>query len=250
MAIFNQGEHPYTDAELVSGAQLAELLGVSKEMVSRENRTASGRLDQWIDSHGRVRFHPATACAQWVERRMSSKVTTPTRAQAAAGIDNDGAQATAHLGITNPGRPRPERRALPKTTKAEDLEGAAGELLGTEKRNLAASRASKESAAARLLEIKVRQAEGNLVDRAVVYSKAYSVGNAIKDHLAGVPPQLAPMIVAAVEEALLGAGVSPVQARELLDRARLEHVVREGMRQGILRALRELTARPVDELLG
>ncbi len=250
MAIFNQGEHPYTDAELVSGAQLAELLGVSKEMVSRENRTQSGRLDQWIDSHGRVRFHPATACAQWVERRMSSKVTTPTRAQAAAGIDNDGAQATAHLGITNPGRPRPERRALPKTMKAEDLEDAAGELLGTEKRNLAASRASKESAAARLLEIKVRQAEGNLVDRVVVYSKAYSVGNAIKDHLAGVPPQLAPVIVAAVEEALLGAGVSPVQARELLDRARLEHVVREGVRQGILRALRELTARPVEELLG
>lgn len=58
------------------------------------------------------------------------------------------------------------------------------------------------------------------------------------------------MIVAAVEEALLAAGVSPVQARELLDRSRLEHVVREGMRQGILRSLRELTARPVEDLLG
>lgn len=245
MAIFNQGEHPYTDAELVSGAQLAELLGVSKEMVSRENRTQSGRLDQWIDSHGRVRFHPATACTQWTERRMSSKVSTPTRAQAAAGIDNAGAQATAHLGITNPGRPRPERRAT-----AGELEHAAADLADTEKRNLAASRASKESAAARLLEIKVRQAEGGLVDRATFYAKAYAVGNSIKDHLAGIPPQLAPQVVTALEEALVAAGMSAEQSREVTTRANAEHVIREGLRQGILRSLRELTAKPMEALLG
>lgn len=242
MAIFKQGEHPYTDAELVSGGQLAELLGVSREIVSRENRKGTGRLDQWIDSRGRVRFHPATACEQWTARRMSSKVTTPTRAQAAAGIGNDGAQAVAHLGITNPGRGG--RRAA-----GVDLEQAAADLANTEKRNLAASRASKESAAAELLQIKVRQAQGHLVDRSVVYSKAYAVGNAIKDQLSGIPPQLAPQVVTALEDALVAAGMSAEQSRDVTTRANAEHVVREGLRQGILRSLRELTSRPMESLL-
>jgi hypothetical protein len=247
VARFEQGQHPYPDEELVSGHRLADLLGVSKEMVSRVVRTRSGRLDEWIDTQGRIRFHPATACEQWTARRMHTKVTTPTQAQAAAGIGNHGAQATAHLGITNPSRGRTDRRAVRED--GEQLEQLAGDLLNTEKRTLAASRASKESAAAELLQIKVRQAQGQLVDRSVVYSKAYAVGNAIKDQLAGIPPQLAPQVVTALEDALVAAGMSAEQSREVTTRANVEHIVREGLRQGILRSLRELTSRPMESLL-
>lgn len=242
MATFEQGSHPYADEELISGSRLSTLLGVSKEAVSKALRTESGRLDQWRDSTGRLRLHPVLSVEQWTARRASNFVTTTTRAQAAAGMGNHTAQATAHLGNTNPKRTAAQASTpTPGTDQAREEE---------ERHNLAMSRAERERHNARLLEIRVREKEGTLVDRAVFYQKAYAVGNAIKDQLNGLPAQIGPQVVSAVEESLVANGLAPDVVRAALDRGNVEHVAREALRLGILRALRALTARPVEDLFG
>lgn len=114
---------------------------------------------------------------------------------------------------------------------------------------LAVSRAAKEKFSARLLEVKVRKEEGTLVDRAIVYQKAYTVTKAIQDQLAGIPAQLGPSIVAAMEEALSSAGVPMETIRSAVVKSNVQHVVREGLRLGIVQSLRSLTEKPLEELL-
>lgn len=197
-----------------------------------------GRLDVYLNSKGEKRFHPVASVSQWTERRAARKVSTPTQGQKAAGWDGGAAQAVAHLPLTNPGK----GAALPPRSPA-------GDGPEDDRRELAQSRAEKEKFSARLLEIKVRKEEGSLVDVAVFYQKAYILTNAIKDQLNGIPPQLGPSVVSAVEDGLVAGGLTPEQARAAVDRGNLHHVVREGLRLGIVRALRTLTERPVEELL-
>lgn len=239
MATFEQGTHPYADEELVTGSALADLLGVSREAVSKAVRTNSGRLDQWKDSEGRARFHPELSVQQWTDRRASNYVTTANRAQRGAGFTNEKAQAVAHRGVTNP-------RAPGKATTREeptDPEEA-------DRHNLAMSRADRERYNARLLEIRIQEKEGQLVDKATFFHRAHLVGNAIKDQLNGLPPQVGPVVVAAVEEALVAGGVAAEVVRAALVRSNLEHVVREALRAGVVRSLRTLTSKSVEELLG
>jgi hypothetical protein len=117
-----------------------------------------------------------------------------------------------------------------------------------ERKNLAVSRADRERHNARLLEIRVREKEGTLADRTVFYQKAYTVGNAIKDQLNGIPSQIGPVVVSAMEEALVQAGLSPEVARAAVDRGNLQHAAREALRLGIVRALRALTSQSVEDM--
>lgn len=252
MATFTQDQHGFRDDELINCAQLARLLGVSRPAVSQVTHERSGRLDLYLNSRGEVRLHPVHSVQQWSERRRASKVTTPTTAQAAAGLDNLGAMAVSHLPLVRPpagagpaqdghrGPGRPKGSTAGRGTLEEAEEG---------KTELALSRAEREKFSARLLELKVRKEEGTLADRAVFYQQAYTLANSIKDQLNGLPPQLAPAIVSAVDEALASSGLQPVQIRAAFEKSRLEHAVREALRTGIVRALRALTDKPVEELL-
>ena len=52
-----------------------------------------------------------------------------------------------------------------------------------------------------------------------------------------------------MEEALAVAGIPATHAREILAKSNMEHTVREQIRLGITRALRDLTSKPMEELI-
>lgn len=241
MAILTKDEHGIADEALIRATELADLLGVSRAAVSQAVKSGAGRIDVFLNSAGEHRFHPSVSVAQWSERRENRKVGVPTRGQRAAGLDNLGAQAVAHLPLAAPPGVTPPPAARGGSVPSGDQKEQGKEL--------AMSRAEKERFSARLLELKVRKEEGSLVDAAIFYQKAYTLTKVIQDQLAGIPPQLGPSVVAAVEGGLIAAGITAEQARAATDRADLQHVVREGLRLGILRALRTLTEKPVRELL-
>lgn len=253
---YKRTEHPYPDHELLGFRPVADLLGVSKTTIERA--LESGRIDQFEDSKGIPRFHQVVTPQQFHANKVSSKVSTPTRGQAAAGMDRMAAQAVAHLPLTNPGAaPAPKSRtkqAAPQgPASAAGWDPTKGPLDMTtaekEKRELAMSRAEKERFQGRLVQLKVMEKEGSLVDKQAFYQKAYTLASSIKDKLNGLPPQTAPQVVAAIEEALAVAGIPATQAREILAKSNMEHTVREQIRLGITRALRDLTSKPMEELI-
>lgn len=253
---YTRTEHPYPDHELLGYRPVAELLGVSKTTVERA--LASGRIDQFEDSKGVPRFHQVVTPQQFHANKVASKVSTPTRGQAAAGMDGLSAQAVAHLPLTNPGTaPAPKSRT--KQTRPQGPASAVGwdpskgaldlTTPDKEKRELAVSRAEKERFQGRLIQLKVMEKEGSLVDKQTFYQKSYTLAASIKDQLNGLPPQTAPQVVAAIEEAMAVAGIPTIQAREILAKSNMEHIVREQIRTGITRALRDLTSKTMEELI-
>ena len=253
---YKRTEHPYPDNELLGFRPVAELLGVSKTTIERA--MATGRIDQFEDSKGIPRFHQVVTPQQFHANKVTSKVSTPTRGQAAAGMDGLSAQAVAHLPLTNPGTaPAPKSRTKQATPQGQAP--AAGwdptkgplDLTTTEKekRELAISRAEKERFQGRLVQLKVMEKEGTLLDKSIFYQKAYTLGSSIKDKLNGLPSQTASQVVAAIEEALVGSGIPVTQVRELLAKANMEHTVREQFRLGVTRALRDLTSKPMEDLI-
>lgn len=266
MAEINNSQHPYSDDELVTAADLSRLLGVSRAAVSQVVHEESGRLDIFLDSKGQKRFHPVLSVAQWSDRRETRHINTPNRAQRAAGLTNEDAQALAHLPIA---ATRPVKAAAKVKAKPEDVSSPsktsereatpepprsplsiAGPELEAERHELAQSRAEKERHAARLLELKVRREEGALVDRSVFFQRAYTLSIAIKDQLNGIPSQVGPSLVSTVEEGLISSGLTPEASRAILDRSNMQHVVHEALRLGITQALRELSAKPLEDLIG
>jgi len=245
MATVKSEVHGAPDSDLITGAELSRVLGVTREAVSKAARNESGRLDVWEDSQGRPRFHAATASRQWLERKAANKVTTTTRGQAAAGFDHETAKAVAHLPLTNPAKiPAAALKTWDPTKGPLDLTQVDGE-----KRELAQSRAEKERHAARLLQVKVWEKEGELVSKSAFYQKAYTLAAAIKDKLNGIPPQLGPQVVAMLEEVLVTSGQTPEAARAILVACTAEHRVRELLRGGITAALRDISAKPMEELI-
>lgn len=253
---YKRTEHPYPDHELLGYRPVADLLGVSKTTIERA--LESGRIDQFEDSKGIPRFHQVVTPQQFLANKATNMVSTPTRGQAAAGMDRIAAQAVAHLPLTNPGAaPAPKSRtkqAAPQgPASAAGWDPTKGPLdmttAGKEKRELAMSRAEKERFQGRLVQLKVMEKEGSLVDKQAFYQKAYTLAASMKDKLNGLPPQTAPQVVAAIEEALAVAGIPATQAREILAKSNMEHTVREQIRLGITRALRDLTSKPMEELI-
>lgn len=254
---YKRTEHPYPDHELLGYRPVAALLGVSKTTIERA--LERGRIDQFEDSKGIPRFHQVVTPQQFHANKATNMVSTPTRGQAAAGMDRMAAQAVAHLPLTNPGAaPMPPKYRAKQTAtlgpaSADGWDPTKGPLDMTtpdkEKRELAVSRAEKERFQGRLIQLKVMEKEGTLVDKQAFYQKSYTLAASIKDQLNGLPPQTAPQVVAAIEEAMAVAGIPTIQAREILAKSNMEHIVREQIRTGITRALRDLTSKPMEELI-
>lgn len=253
---YKRTEHPYPDHELLGYRPVAALLGVSKTTIERA--LESGRIDQFEDSKGIPRFHQVVTPQQFHANKATNMVSTPTRGQAAAGMDGLSAQAVAHLPLTNPGAaPAPKSRT--KQARPWGLASPSGwdptkgpldlTTAEKEKRELAISRAEKERFQGRLVQLKVMEKEGTLLDKSIFYQKAYTLGSSIKDKLNGLPSQTASQVVAAIEEALVGSGIPVTQAREILAKANMEHTVREQFRLGVTRALRDLTSKSMEDLI-
>lgn len=240
MATYRPDQHGYHDEDLIDAATLAKIIGVSAVSISKVVNGKSGRLDIYLNAAGKKRFHPRESPQQWVARRASNMVQSPNQAQKAAGMDGLAAQAIAHTGVTNPGA-QPKRRGRPPEGRT---------TIDQEAENLATARADRERFNARLQELKVREKEGELVDKATFYQKANVLMAGIKDQLNGLPPQIEPGIVAHLEECLTSFGMTDEQAREIITKGAISHVVREAIRQGIMRSMRELATKPVEELLG
>ena len=246
---YKRHEHKHQEADLVSQRDMAEILGVTKRVV--EKAIESGRIDTFENFKGVPKLHNVVTLQQFTANKMASKVSTPTRGQTRAGMDGLGAQAVAHLPLTNPLGSKPSRKAQRADTPDWDPAQGPRDLTRAdqEKRELAMSRAEKERHQARLTELKVLEKEETLVDKQAFFQKAYTLTSAIKDKLNGLPPQTAPQIVSALEEALVSAGLPALQVREILARSNMEHTVRESFRLGIVRALRDLTSKPLEELI-
>lgn len=247
---YKRHEHKHQEADLVSQRDMAVILGVTKRVV--EKAIESGRIDTFENHKGVPKLHNLVTLQQFAANKVASKVSTPTRGQARAGMDGFAAQAVAHLPLTNPLGPQP----TPKRGRRAEVPGwdpaqAPRDLTTAEheKRELAMSRAEKERFQSRLTELKVLEKEGELVDKQKFFQKAYSLTSAIKDKLNGLPPQVAPQLVSAMEEALVSSGLPAPQVREILARSNMEHTVREAFRLGIVRALRDLTSKPLEELI-
>ena len=233
-------QHTHPDSELVSQRALAEKLGVTRKAI--EKAIESGRIDTFENTKGVKKLHPTVSSEQFHTNKAKNKVTTPTRGQKSVGMDNLSAQAVAHLPMTNPGTPRNTQEK--KSMSLRDAE----RIVSDEKESLASSRAEKEKHQARLAELKVLREEGTLVDKNEFFQKAYTVTTAIQDQLNGLAPQVTPQITSAVEEALVKSGLEPVKVREIMAKSDLGHTIREAIRTGVTKSLRDLTSKPLEDI--
>ena len=224
-------QHIHPDNELISQRNLADILGVSRRTIERA--IESDRIETFENTKGVKKLHPKISVQQFNQNKITSKVSTPTRGQKKAGMSGEDAQAVAHLPLTNPG-------SDPNLTD---------QIVTGEKRELALSRAQKEKHQSRLLELKVLEQEGTLVNKFIFFQKAYSLMASIKDKFNGMAPKIAPQIASSVEDALIESGMDPKKVREVMTKSKLEHLIREAIRSGVVESLREVSTTPLEEII-
>lgn len=200
---YERSRHSFLDEELITGAQLADQIGVSGAAISKA--TKKGRLDTFRNSKGEKCYHKVVSAQQFTLKKDRSKITTPTRGQKSAGYDNIDAQAMAHvLENENPQAPRPVSAPI----QGVDLGGVM-----QERQQLEVSKAEKEFHLARAAKFKADEMEGRLVDKQSVYLKTYQMFAIVQEKVLNMYVQLAPKICGHVQEQLGEAGVDSEKQR-------------------------------------
>ena len=200
---YERSRHSFLDEELITGAQLADQIGVSGAAISKA--TKKGRLDTFRNSKGEKCYHKVVSAQQFTLKKDRSKITTPTRGQKSAGYDNIDAQAMAHvLENENPQAPRPVSAPI----QGVDLGGVM-----QERQQLEVSKAEKEFHLARAAKFKADEMEGRLVDKQSVYLKTYQVFAIVQEKVLNMYVQLAPKICGLIQEQLGEAGVDSEKQR-------------------------------------
>ena len=229
---YERSRHSFLDEELITGAQLADQIGVSGAAISKA--TKKGRLDTFRNSKGEKCYHKVVSAQQFTLKKDRSKITTPTRGQKSAGYDNIDAQAMAHvLENENPQAPRPVSAPI----QGVDLGGVM-----QERQQLEVSKAEKEFHLARAAKFKADEMEGRLVDKQSVYLKTYQMFAIVQEKVLNMYVQLAPKICGHVQEQLGEAGVDSEKQRVAMKDA--VHDVGEIIRKesiGLLKAFSEKT---------
>lgn len=229
---FERSRHSFLDEELITGAQLADQIGVSGAAISKA--TKKGRLDTFRNSKGEKCYHKVVSAQQFTLKKDRSKITTPTRGQKSAGYDNIDAQAMAHvLENENPQAPKPVSAPI----QGVDLGGVM-----QERQQLEVSKAEKEFHLARAAKFKADEMEGRLVDKQSVYLKTYQMFAIFQEKVLNMYVQLAPKICGHVQEQLGEAGVDSEKQRMAMKDA--VHDVGEIIRKesiGLLKAFSEKT---------
>lgn len=229
---YERSRHSFLDEELITGAQLADQIGVSGAAISKA--TKKGRLDTFRNSKGEKCYHKVVSAQQFTLKKDRSKITTPTRGQKSAGYDNIDAQAMAHvLENENPQAPKPVSAPI----QGVDLGGVM-----QERQQLEVSKAEKEFHLARTAKLKADEMEGRLVDKQSVYLKTYQMFAIVQERVLNMYVQLAPKICGHVQEQLGEAGVDSEKQRVAMKDA--VHDVGEIIRKesiGLLKAFSEKT---------
>ena len=229
---FERSRHSFLDEELITGAQLADQIGVSGAAISKA--TKKGRLDTFRNSKGEKCYHKVVSAQQFTLKKDRSKITTPTRGQKSAGYDNIDAQAMAHvLENENPQAPKPVSAPI----QGVDLGGVM-----QERQQLEVSKAEKEFHLARAAKFKADEMEGRLVDKQSVYLKTYQMFAIVQEKVLNMYVQLAPKICGLIQEQLGEAGVDSEKQRVAMKDA--VHDVGEIIRKesiGLLKAFSEKT---------
>lgn len=229
---YERSRHSFLDEELITGAQLADQIGVSGAAISKA--TKKGRLDTFRNSKGEKCYHKVVSAQQFTLKKDRSKITTPTRGQKSAGYDNIDAQAMAHvLENENPQAPKPVSAPI----QGVDLGGVM-----QERQQLEVSKAEKEFHLARAAKFKADEMEGRLVDKQSVYLKTYQMFAIVQEKILNMYVQLAPKICGHIQEQLGEAGVDSEKQRVAMKDA--DHDVGEIIRKesiGLLKAFSEKT---------
>lgn len=229
---YERSRHSFLDEELITGAQLADQIGVSGAAISKA--TKKGRLDTFRNSKGEKCYHKVVSAQQFTLKKDRSKITTPTRGQKSAGYDNIDAQAMAHvLENENPQAPKPVSAPI----QGVDLGGVM-----QERQQLEVSKAEKEFHLARAAKFKADEMEGRLVDKHSVYLKTYQMFAIIQEKILNMYVQLAPKICGHIQEQLGEAGVDSEKQRVAMKNA--DHDVGEIIRKesiGLLKAFSDKT---------
>lgn len=200
---YERSRHSFLDEELITGAQLADQIGVSGAAISKA--TKKGRLDTFRNSKGEKCYHKVVSAQQFTLKKDRSKITTPTRGQKSAGYDNIDAQAMAHvLENENPQAPKPISAPIQEV----DLGGVM-----QERQQLEVSKAEKEFHLARAAKFKADEMEGRLVDKQSVYLKTYQMFAIVQEKVLNMYVQLAPKICGLIQEQLGEAGVDSEMQR-------------------------------------
>lgn len=229
---YERSRHSFLDEELITGAQLADQIGVSGAAISKA--TKKGRLDTFRNSKGEKCYHKVVSAQQFTLKKDRSKITTPTRGQKSAGYDNIDAQAMAHvLENENPQAPKPVSAPI----QGVDLGGVM-----QERQQLEVSKAEKEFHLARAAKFKADEMEGRLVDKQSVYLKTYQMFAIVQEKVLNMYVQLAPKICGHIQEQLGEAGVDSEKQRVAMKDA--DHDVGEIIRKesiGLLKAFSDKT---------
>lgn len=200
---YERSRHSFLDEELITGALLADQIGVSGAAISKA--TKKGRLDTFRNSKGEKCYHKVVSAQQFTLKKDRSKITTPTRGQKSAGYDNIDAQAMAHvLENENPQAPKPVSAPI----QGVDLGGVM-----QERQQLEVSKAEKEFHLARAAKFKADEMEGRLVDKQSVYLKTYQMFAIVQEKVLNMYVQLAPKICGLIQEQLGEAGVDSEKQR-------------------------------------
>lgn len=234
---YERSRHSFLDDELITGAQLADQIGVSGAAISKA--TKKGRLDTFRNSKGEKCYHKVVSAQQFTLKKDRSKITTPTRGQKSAGYDNIDAQAMAHvLENENPQAPKPVSAPI----QGIDLGGVM-----QERQQLEVSKAEKEFHLARAAKFKADEMEGRLVDKQSVYLKTYQMFAIVQEKVLNMYVQLAPKICGHVQEQLGEAGVDSEKQRVAMKDA--VHDVGEIIRKESIGLLKAFSAKTPENFL-
>lgn len=235
---YKRTQHAYPDSDLINGSELKNIIGVTAMAVSKAK--ASGRLDTFENSKGKECFHREISPKQFFQKRDRRHITTPTRAQMAAGFDNMTAQAVAHRKEFDVGFGMP----IPGVSDTDPLDF--GEALA-ERADLQTSKKEKEFYQARLMKLKAAEMEGRLVPKQQAAIVAYQIGANVQDKIMTIYSRLAPEIVGYFKEQMTNSGIDSEKIAVITGDA--DHCVGEKIRKACLSALRDLTEKTEKNIL-
>lgn len=204
---YKRHQHSYDDNDLITATEFSAIIGISGAAISKKK--SKGQLDTFDNSKGQECFHRVASMQQYMLTKDRRKVTTTTRAQRWAGLDNTDAQANAHvIGSELPQNlfnKSPNRAPLETIDLGSELEN---------RQSLEISRAEKEFHMARLSKLKADEKEGSLVDKQLVLTKTAQYGAQIQEKVMNLYVQLAPKIVGVIQEDLCGSCKTVVEHGE------------------------------------
>ena len=219
------GTHNIADVDLVSATIIAHALGVTDAAVSKAKRI--GRISTFENTKGKPMFHLETTKREWYANRNPSKVTTATNGQKAVGLTDFEARLSAKKNFGDDGSPLPDSEVF----------------------DFGKERAAREHFAAEMAKIKTDEMKGMLVDKLKASQKVYELASSVKDRLLSIHLKVASAVMAPLENALIGSGLTADVVRNALSIGHVEKVIGEVVRKNVIDSLRDIISKEQDKFV-